>query len=133
MDWTGLSFAIPALLIISFTIIVGGIVAVFSLVKVLIAKDTDAKIGSLKALQLFSLGVMIQFVTLPVMWIIPNEKRAVTLASLLVTSFLCFIMSVVVMNRTSLQVSALVRVGFLIVTFVNFLGLSLIVFSMPSM
>jgi hypothetical protein len=37
----------------------------------------------------------------------------------LVASFLCFIITVVVMNRPSFQVIALVRGGFLIVTFVE--------------
>ena len=67
----------------------------------------------------FQFRLTIQFVTQPIMWIIPNEKRPVTLAAFLVASFLCFIITVVVMNRPSFQVIALVRGEFLIVTCVE--------------
>jgi len=130
---SGLSFAIPALFIIFFTVGVGGLTLVIGWAKVSIEQGSNARWNTPKSLQAFTAAVIIQSITLPVMWVIPDDLRPTILTLFLTTSFALVITSLALMGRSSWSGKGTVRVGLLVVFAVNVTGLIGIILGRPGM
>jgi hypothetical protein len=72
---SGLSIAIPALFIIFLTVGLGGLTLVIAWAKIFIELGSNASWNKPKSLQAFTAAVIIESITLPVMWVIPDDLR----------------------------------------------------------
>jgi len=130
---SGLSVAIPALFIIFLTVGLGGLTLVIAWTKVFIEQGSNARWNTPKSLQAFTAAVIIQSITLPVMWVIPDDLRPTILTLFLSTSFALVITSLALIGRSSWSGKGIVRVGLIVVFAVNVTGLIGIVLGLPGM
>ena len=83
---SGLSLAIPALFMIFLTVGLGGLTLVIAWAKIFIEQGSSARWNAPKSLHAFTAAVIIQSITLPVMWVIPDDLRPTILMVFLITS-----------------------------------------------
>jgi hypothetical protein len=130
---SGLSTAIPALFIIFLTVPLGGLTLITGWTKMFIEQGSSGRWNTPKSLQAFTAAVIIQSITLPVMWVIPNDLRPTILMVCLITSFALLITSLALMGQSSWSAKGIVRVGLIVVFAVNVTGLIGIVLGLPGM
>jgi hypothetical protein len=101
--------------------------------KVFIEQGSSGRWNTPKSLQAFTAAVITQSITLPVMWVIPNDLRPTILILFLITSFALMITSLALMGQSSWSGKGIVRVGLLVVFAINLTGLIGIVLGLPGM
>jgi hypothetical protein len=127
---SGLSTAIPALFIIFLTVPLGGLTLVTAWAKIFIEQGSS-RWNAPKSLHAFTAAVIIESITLPVTWVIPNDLRPTILMLFLITSFALMITSLALRGQSSWSGKGIVRVGLMVVFAVNVTGLIGIVLGLP--
>jgi len=130
---SGLSIAIPALFIIFLTVGLGGLTLVIAWAKIFIEHGSNASWNTPKSLQAFTAAVIIESITLPVMWVIPDDLRSTILMVFLITSFGFVITSLALIGQSFWSGKGIVRVGLMVVFSVNVTGFIGIVLGLPGM
>jgi hypothetical protein len=101
--------------------------------KIFIELGSNASWNKPKSLQAFTAAVIIESITLPVMWVIPDDLRQTILMVFLITSFVFVITSLALIGQSSWSGKGIVRVGLMVVFSVNVTGFIGIVLGLPGM
>lgn len=133
MDWSGFNFVFTAIFMIVLTVCLGGLTIAVAWAKGFIPQESNAEPETPMFLVTFTVAVVIQLLTLPIMWVIPNDFRLRILAGLLIVSFAFVIASMNLMSRSPLHAKGLVRTGVRAVCAVNTIGFILIILGLPGM